>query len=239
MGTIYVGSARIDENGNASGGRAGDQKQTSAPDYRGEVSQQQFYVHSKGWYILRPKSASVAEKLAKAMVTACNNSNLGYDQSGRNGVIKYGINTKTKTECDCSSLVRACIIDATGKDVGNFSTASEVESLEKSGLFEKKTKYVSQSKTPVYNGDVLVTCTKGHTVIVTNGNPRVTPVVLTKYKLTGNVNIRAGAGTQYRIIRVAHNGEIIEVSRVSENNWGYIPKDNGWISLNTKYTVKI
>ncbi|MCM1223469.1 MAG: hypothetical protein NC548_54370, partial [Lachnospiraceae bacterium] len=45
--------------------------------------------------------------------------------------------------------------------------------LEATGLFEKRQAYVSQSRTPVYNGDVLVTKTKGHTVIVTSGNPRI------------------------------------------------------------------
>ncbi len=34
--------------------------------------------------------------------------------------------------------------------------------------------YISQAKTPVYNDDVLVTKTKGHTVIVVSGNPRTT-----------------------------------------------------------------
>ena len=62
----------------------------------------------------------------------------------RNGVItqlkKYGSLSKiaTATECDCSSLVRACIIQATGKDVGNITTANEASTLEASGLFESK-----------------------------------------------------------------------------------------------------
>lgn len=170
---IYVGSARIDERGKLSGGSAGDQKQTSSGnDTKGEVSMQPFYVHSKGWYILRPKSIDVANKIANSMITACNNPNLGYDQSNRLGIIKYGVNTKTKTECDCSSTVRACIINATGKDVGNFTTANEVSVLENSGLFEKKISYINQTSTPVFNGDILVTKTKGHTVVVTSGNPR-------------------------------------------------------------------
>lgn len=171
--TIMVGSARIDENGRISGGSAGDQKQTaSANDVTGEVSMQAMYMHSKGWYILRPKDASHAGLIASKMIQACNNANIGYDQGNRLGVITYGIGTDTKTECDCSSLVRACIKEATGKDPGNFSTANEAAILESTGLFEKRQAYVSQTKTPIYNGDILVTKTKGHTVIVTNGNPR-------------------------------------------------------------------
>ena len=46
----------------------------------------------------------------------------------------------TNTECDCSSLVRACIIQATMVDVGNITTASLATTLEKSGLFLSKGK---------------------------------------------------------------------------------------------------
>ena len=173
MGTIYIGSARIDERGKLFGGQAGDQKQTSSTnDTKGEVSMQPFYLHSKGWYILRPKDISAANKMASAMTIACNNKNIGYDQYNRLGIIEHGVDSKVKTEADCSSTVRACIIKATGKDVGNFNTANEASVLEKSGLFQKRIAYVNQTKTPIYNGDVLVTKTKGHTVIVVSGNPR-------------------------------------------------------------------
>ena len=87
---IVIGSARIAENGKATGGQAGDQKQTSTPDYKGEVSMQEFYVSSKGWYVIRPKDKTHAKKIAERMETACNNPNIGYDQDGRYGVIKNG-----------------------------------------------------------------------------------------------------------------------------------------------------
>ncbi len=73
MATIMIGSARIDERGKLSGGSVGDQKQTSSTnDTKGEVSMQPFYVHSKGWYILRPKNAALAAKMAERMTAACN-----------------------------------------------------------------------------------------------------------------------------------------------------------------------
>lgn len=178
---IMVGSARIDEHGNIKGGAVGDQKQTAKTgDTRGEVSQQPFYVHSKGWIILRPKSPELADKLAELMITACDNANIGYDQGNRNGVLRYGVHTKTKTECDCSGLIRAIIYWATGKDPGAFSTATEVDKLMATGLFEKIV-FTSLSKTPVYNGDILVTKTKGHTVVVTAGAPRKTKLYYPKY----------------------------------------------------------
>lgn len=40
------------------------------------------------------------------------------------------------------------------------------------GLFMNKISYVSQAKTPIYNGDILVTKTKGHIVVVVSGHPR-------------------------------------------------------------------
>jgi hypothetical protein len=166
---VYVGSARIDENKKGRGGAVGDQTQKSIPDYSGEVSQQKFYVHTKGWNILRPKKVNHAMAIAANMITACNNANLGYDQGNRLGVITYGINTKVKTECDCSSLVRACIKEATGKDPGNFTTANEVSMLMKTGMFDQLS-YTSGMI--LYTGDVLVTKTQGHTVIVTSGAAR-------------------------------------------------------------------
>ena len=168
---IIIGSARIDERGKLSGGQAGDHKQKSSTnDTVGEVSMQNFYVHSKGWYILRPKDANIAKKIASNMKTACNNKNIGYDQMNRLGVMTYGVNSKVKTETDCSTLVRACVKEASGKDPGNFSTLNEADMLEKSGLFEKRIAYTSN--TTLYTGDVLVTKTKGHTVIVVEGANR-------------------------------------------------------------------
>ena len=168
---IIIGSARIDENGKISGGVVGDQKQkSSADDTVGEVSIQNFYVHTKGWYVLRPKDATIANKIAENMKTACNNANIGYDQSNRLGVITYGVNTKVKTECDCSSLVRQCIKEASEKDPGNFTTASEKSMLEASGLFEPAISY--SSNTTLYTGDILVTKTQGHTAIVVSGTAR-------------------------------------------------------------------
>lgn len=165
---ITIGSARIDENGKISGGAAGDQTGK-------EVSMQAYYMHSKGWYLLRPKSAADAERLAASMSAACLNDLIGYDQSNRLDVIaqikKYGSMAKiaVKTEADCGTLVRGCCIEA-GFDPGNFTTANEVVALARTGKFEDKVSVTAS--TVLYNGDVLATKTKGHTAIVVSGNPR-------------------------------------------------------------------
>ena len=167
---IIIGSARIGENGKATGGAKGDSKQKSTPDFVGEVSMQDFYVHKLGWIILRPVSIDVANKLSEAMETACNNPNIGYNQNERLGIVNKGVNTKTKVNADCSSTVRACCKYA-GFDTGDFTTANEVGVLVGSGKFTRIV-FESLAKTPLYNGDVLVTKSKGHTAIVVSGNPR-------------------------------------------------------------------
>ena len=52
--SVKIGSARIDENGKAHGGAAGDQTGK-------EVSTQSWYAHTKGWVLLRAKSAEARE----------------------------------------------------------------------------------------------------------------------------------------------------------------------------------
>lgn len=166
--SIMVGSARIDERGNIAGGVAGDQTGR-------EVAEQEFYMHDLGWLRSRPVSADVANKIAKAMRDACANNHIGYDQGNRVAVSmvkKYGSLAKVaeNAETDCSNLVRACIYEATGRDLGEFYTGNEPAVLNNSGIFEPAVRITSSSQ--VKNGDVLTTCSKGHTVIVTSGAPR-------------------------------------------------------------------
>lgn len=163
-----IGSARIDARGKTSGDKPGDQKQKTTPDYKGEVSMQNFYVASKGWYILRAKNPEIASNIALAMTIACNNPNIGYNQAKRLDIIKDGTYSAKPTSCDCSSLVRQCVSEA-GIAVGNFTTANECAVLMATGQFDKLT---YKTGTTLYLGDILVTKTKGHTVIVTSGATR-------------------------------------------------------------------
>lgn len=184
MATI-IGSARIDERGKATGGKAGDQKQTSSPDTKGEVSMQNFYVSSKGWYILRAKNPQVASNIALAMTIACNNPNIGYNQAKRLDIIKAGTHATQPTSCDCSSLVRQCVRES-GIDVGNFTTANEASVLVATKQFDK---YLYTKGSALYLGDILVTKTKGHTVIVTSGatrNPNAVAVPTVKMGTRGS-----------------------------------------------------
>lgn len=166
--TLIIGSARHDENGTYRGGRNGDQDGT-------EVSTQTYYLHNKGWYVLRPESAIQADALAAAMLEACANDNIGYDQNDRNLIAyvrKYGSLAKISVKCDtdCSDLVRACVFQAMGIDTGDFYTLTEPGVLERTGYFKNRQEVTKD--TVLYNGDVLVTKSKGHTAIVVSGRPR-------------------------------------------------------------------
>lgn len=166
MATVYIGSARIDERGRASGGQAGDQTGK-------EVSTQNWYDHSKGWIVLRPKDGAKAQKIAKGMRSACDNPNIGYDQTNNqslwNLVKDKGFDpAKADKPCetDCARLVRVCCAYA-GIMADDFYTATEATVLMRTGEFIKLTdsKYTDA---PDYlgAGDILVTRSKGHTVVV-------------------------------------------------------------------------
>lgn len=170
MATVYIGSARIDERGKASGGQAGDQTGK-------EVSTQNWYNHSKGWIVLRPKDGAKAQKIAKGMRSACDNPNIGYDQTNNqslwNLVKGKGFDpAKADKPCetDCARLVRVCCAYA-GIMADDFYTATEATVLMRTGEFIKLTdsKYTDA---PDYlgAGDILVTRSKGHTaVVLSNG----------------------------------------------------------------------
>ena len=75
--TVYIGNAVGDEHNAARGGEAGDQTGK-------ELKIQPWYLNKKGWRVFRPKSSEIAQKLVYDMKAACENKNIGYDQSQRN-----------------------------------------------------------------------------------------------------------------------------------------------------------
>lgn len=89
--SVTVGSARLNENGKTTGGHPGDQTGR-------EVGIQEWYMHTKGWIVLRAKTPAVREAIAYAMTAACNNNHIGYCQSHRTGAIGI-INNRIKKIC--------------------------------------------------------------------------------------------------------------------------------------------
>ena len=169
---VIIGSARIDENGKAMGGKPGDQTGR-------ELSTQNWYLHSKGWRVFRAKSTSVAARIAAAMRAACENPRIGYDQGDRGTLYTVAkplgfdpAKVTTPCETDCSALVRVCCAFA-GVTLPNFRTPTEAAALMDSGAFVELTgsKYTEKSDY-LRKGDIMVTKKQGHTVVVLTDGPR-------------------------------------------------------------------
>lgn len=166
---VIIGSARQDENGKAYGGQAGNQSGR-------EISTQNWYLHSKGWRVLRAKDSGVGQRLAIAMRAACENKNIGYNQWRRNtlydaaAVWGFDISrVNTPVETDCSALVRTCIAYAAGITTlpSTLRTGNMCSLILATGQFEELSGKEYTTK-PDYlkAGDILCTKTSGHTVIV-------------------------------------------------------------------------
>ena len=163
---VKIGSARSDERGGLNGA-VGDQKNGK------EVSTQSWYLHKKGWVIIRLRDPEKAEKNAHAAQAACDNQHFGYGQSkrltGYNAAKAVGFDpalVKINVNIDCSELVRMCLAYA-GIMVPDWSTASMIaicRSMPK--VFEIIEGEKAQTDKYLSRGDILVTKTKGHTVVV-------------------------------------------------------------------------
>ena len=222
---VIVGSARGDEHGNATGGTAGDQTGK-------ELSTQTWYNHSKGWRVLRPNSADKAEKIAYAMQAACDNNKIGYDQNQRNSLYTYakevGFNPAKVTkacETDCSALVRVCCAYA-GIDVGVFSTINEASKLLATNQFTELTdsKYTKKSDY-LLRGDILVTKTKGHTVVVLSNGSNATPSTTAGSIQTSDDNFTFSLDVDYkfgsRALTSGMSGSDVRELQTKLNTLGY------------------
>ena len=165
---VTIASARIDESGNAHGGKPGDQTGK-------EVCTQKFYQHKKGWDCLRFKNAKVGNDLAGFMLEICNNKHIGYDQYHRNDLfneIKKGKlpqNIDHDISTDCSATIRSLLAIA-GINTSDFTTANEKAVLMATGQFEYIPNVIESM---LHVGDILVTKKKGHTVMVVGSDNKV------------------------------------------------------------------
>jgi hypothetical protein len=209
--SVLIGSARISENGTVQGGTAGDQTGK-------EVATQNWYLHTKGWVLLRPKE-EYREKIAVAMERACANRQIGYCQTHRetlyNSAKAVGFDpgqVTTDVETDCSALVRVCCAYA-GISLDNFTTANEASILVASGKFQKLTesKYTTSSAYLV-RGDILVTKTSGHTVVVLTNGEKMTATTAAQETegfnvATLNLIKNGSTGSQVRSLQILLNGK--------------------------------
>lgn len=174
---VKIGSARSDEKSGITGGRRGDQKGGK------EVSTQNWYLHKKGWVIIRLKDAQRREKCAYAMQAACDNNHFGYSQndrlSGYKEAAKVGFDpakVAVDVNVDCSELVRICLAYA-GVGVTNWYTGSMISICrDMPETFEIITGDKAKTSDYLLRGDILVTASKGHTVVVLSDGAKAHPV---------------------------------------------------------------
>lgn len=170
---VTIGNARISEFGTVNG-KKGDQTGK-------EVMTQSFGSGGTWERIYRPKSTSVARKIATAMSQACKNNNIGYSQSDRLSLDKeakkhdYNLSNVGKCNCDCSSLDAVCINAAGVKINPGMYSGSAPTLISNTGKFTCITdaKLCKKGK-GLRAGDIL--WRKGHMGVVVEGDiPLTTP----------------------------------------------------------------
>lgn len=221
--SVIIGSARYNEFGDISGGVPGDQLQASVPDFSGECSMQDWYLHDLGWIVLRAKDPEVREKIAQSMEAICNNPNYGYDQPrDQDGVRAAKVydydasKVSTPTSIDCARAVRVGILFA-GVSVADFYTATEAAAIMATGQFDRldDPKY-TESEDYLLRGDILVTRRKGHTVTVLSDGQYAHQNADT-YEITGNtVNMRLGPGTEWPVLQVLRKYDKVHGASVKD-----------------------
>lgn len=231
MSNVRVGSARIDENGKVMGGQAGDQTGL-------EVAIEPWYLHDKGWVVIRAKDAAVRERIAQCMEAACANNAIGYDQSTSwdlyDKAKQYGWDcskVNTPVETDCSNLVRVCVAYALQRDIPWFSTANEAEVLYSTDEFEIIREPKCTSSAYQMRGDILCTTVQGHTVVVLDDGSKVECEIIS----TGNTTlcgtgigtavakqgmcIRNGADITAKKLATIDTGVAVEVLDITASGW--------------------
>lgn len=166
---IKIAHASINENGQALGGKPGDQTKK-------EVCIREWYLRSgKEWNVmLRATDPKIAKKIADTAEKGAKNDAIGYSQNvGRLSFYSEACKVdhkveKIKTDCntDCSAFTSECVIAAGVKVSPAGTTRSLRKDLVETGKFKEYTdsKYLTMDKY-LKRGDILL-CEGRHVVIV-------------------------------------------------------------------------
>ena len=190
---ITFGSARIDERGKISGGKAGDQTGK-------ELSTQEAYIYKGGWDVdIRIKDKKKKQKYIDFIKWACDSKHIGYNQSKRTTLynelkkLKFEYKKLSKdVECDCSSLVSCGLIVAGFDKISPSNTTSTLaDDIVKKypndfSVFGKNYKDGDHTKISKWwrDGDILNKAGH-HVVTVVGGGRKNTVVKATKKGYTG------------------------------------------------------
>lgn len=167
---IKIGHASISEKGTAYGD-AGDQTGTEVCI----VDNYDIVSRLNPTVVLRPKTTTLAAASVKACEDGCNNSHIGYSQSGRNTLynlakeLNYDLSKVGSCNTDCSAFMTVCAI-AGGSKISygtNAPTTSNMRTkFKQSGDYTVLTdsKHLTQTDY-LKRGDILVK-EGSHTVMV-------------------------------------------------------------------------
>lgn len=156
--------ARINEKGEISGGKPGDQTGK-------EVVKQDFY--DDDWHtVFRPKEPAVAKHLVAGAEQIAKNENIGYGQDDRYTMFEQAKKVnfdfskiKTPCACDCSQMIATLIMSA-GIDIKKeFFTWNMTPIMDGTGQFEKIKYKQGMQLNP---GDIVLKT--GHVVLVVEGS---------------------------------------------------------------------
>ena len=220
---VLIGGASINEFGQKEGGKPGDQNKK-------EVYIQDWYLHSKGWVIIRAKNVRVRAKMADDMKWACQNDMIGYSfwehcYTLYDEVKKYGFDcSKVKIPCEtnCAKLVRICALYA-GVKVDDFYTGDEVAAFARTGQFEIITDpELCSTDSFLRRGDILCTCTTGHTCIVLSDGDKVDLGVPYRIVDCAYCNLRSEPNINGKVLEVLQNGTMVGLQGWADTGWGKV-----------------
>lgn len=208
----------------------------------GELNIVNFYG---GWqYVFRPKDEKVADHIAWLMEGAVENgSYIGYGQDSlksdggkykRTGVFDALFNMsdpdtrkiKSLCNCDCSSLVGACVYGTASiepkfylPELRTMWTGTERDILMGTGAFIELTDpLLLELGTGLKRGDIMLK--EGHTAVAIDSDDHhdTFPVMITNCSKS---RIRSGPGVEYETLCIVSNGEIYEAEGTALDSDGF------------------
>lgn len=175
MSKLILAHAVGDENGQAKGGKAGDQTGK-------EVRFQDYYDRAKGWTdVFRAKDEAKRAVIAQCAVDAVVNDKVGYDQGQRLTLYDEAekvnfkvIEIEKACETDCSALATVCLASVGIKIDKSTYTGNMKDNIKATGLMKDFTadKYLHSTQY-LQEGDILLG--PGHAAIVVDEDRKATP----------------------------------------------------------------
>lgn len=97
----------------------------------------------------------------------------------------------------------------------------------------------SKNDVKIYNSDRLARAIVKALGVVTSNNTPVKKSSDIKVKIKSDtLNIRAGAGTKYKVLGMVKKGEVYTIIKTS-GTWGKLKSGVGWINISSKYVTKV